>query len=196
MLEPIEARVPVRLARLERIPASPEFVAQPMDLFNRLGAAMTQLVKRFEDPAKMLRLSRFELEGSLMTVNRKIRRAASDLCAAQSAAQAEAASEQGWSDKADVALAHGRDELARSAIAQRLLAGERSAAAITAVASLAEAANALAADAERLRTAIADVWTRQRAVTDRFADASNTPDERRIDEELETLKAERLNRAN
>ena len=69
-------------------------------------------------------------------------------------------------------------------------------AAVTAVATLAEAATALAADAARLRTAIADVWTRQRAITERFADASNTPDERQIDEELETLKTARLNRAN
>ena len=122
MLEPIEARVPVRAARLERMSAAPAPAAQPVDLFARLGAAVTHLVERLEDPAKMLRLSRFELEGSLMSVNRKLRRAASDLRAGQNVAQVEAAIEQGWSDKAEVAMAHGRDDLARSAIAERLMA--------------------------------------------------------------------------
>ncbi len=196
MLEPLEARAPVRTPRLERMSSPAAKAPEPVALFTRFGQAVTHLVERLEDPARMLRLSRIELEGSLMAVNRKIRRAAADLRAVQNAEQAEAAAEQGWSDKADLAVAHGRDDLARLAIVQRLLAGQRRSAAQDAVAASIEAANVLASDADRLRTAIADVWLRQRALTGRFADASVTPDEATIDEELETLKAARQTRAN
>ena len=196
MLEPLEARVPVRPARLERMSAPAAPVPPPTNLLARFGVAVTQLVERLENPARMLRLARFDLEGQLMSVNRKMRQAAADLRAARHAEQAERAAEARWTDKADVAVAHGRDDLARLAIIERSLAGQRLAAAVAAVFAFTETTTALAEDADRLRTAIADVWTRQRAVTDRFAEASMTPDERTIDEELETLKAERLNRAN
>ena len=196
MLEPIEAKVPVRHARLERMTAPAPNVQQPLDLFARFSAAVSQLVERLEDPARMLRLARFELEGQLISLHRKMRAAAADLRAARGAEQAEAAAEQGWSDKADVAVAHGRDDLARLAIVERSLAGQRRAAATQAVAALSDATTAIAADAERLRAAIADVWTRQRAVTNRFADGGTAPDECTIDEQLISLKAARQTRAN
>jgi len=197
VLEPLEARVPVRAARLERMSApAPAAAPPPVDLFARVGQVVTRLVERLEDPVRMLRLSRIELEGSLMAVNRKIRRAAADLRAAQDAAQAEASAEQGWSDKAAVAVAHGRDDLARQAIVQRVLAGQRRVAAQEAAETGSDVTAALHADAERLRCAIADIWLRQRALTDRFGDAIVAPDDATIDQELDSLKAERLARAN
>jgi phage shock protein A len=196
VLEPLEARVPVRAPRLERMSAPAAAAPLPADLLARVGQVVTRLVERLEDPVRMLRLSRMELEGSLMAVNRKIRRAAADLRAAQDAALAEASAEQGWSDKADVALAHGRDDLARQAIVQRVLAGQRRVAAQEAVEAGSDTTAALQADAERLRSAIADVWLRQRALTNRFGDAIVAPDEATIDQELDSLKAARLARAN
>ena len=207
MLEPLEARLPVRAPRLERIAtpvADAPFAAAVADhagpllqrLLGAVSANVVRLVDRLEDPARMLRLSRFELEGSLIAISRALRTAAADLAAADRAITDALASGHGWDAKADTALAHGREDLARLAIAERLRAADRVEALTRRRDTLAARRADLDAEALRLRSAIGEVWTRQRALADQFGDHSSAPDETAIDAALDHFKAARLSRPN
>ena len=207
MLEPLEARLPVRAPRLERIatpvadaPFAAAAAAQAGPLLQRMigavSANVVRFVDRLEDPARMLRLSRVELESSLIAVGRAIRAVAADLAAAESAIADAQAAAKSWDDKAEIALTHGREDLARRALAERLCADDRVEGIAARRATLAGRHADFLAEADRVRTAIGAVWLRQRALADRFGDGGNAPDETAIDAALNHFKAARSSRPN
>lgn len=134
MLEPLEARVPERVIRLEPVAAAPEarrtesrfapvaaFFASPM--FSRLGdimaANMGAMLDRAEDPARMIRMIILEMEETLVEVRASAAKAIADAKELRAAVRRLDGIQADWSGKAELAVAHDRDDLARAALVER-----------------------------------------------------------------------------
>ena len=132
MLEPLEARVPERAIRLEPVAPAPRrsesrfapvaaFLSGPM--FSRLGdimaANMGAMLDRAEDPAKMIRMIILEMEETLVEVRASAARSIADAKEIKASVRRLETLSADWSDKAELAIAHDREDLARAALVER-----------------------------------------------------------------------------
>lgn len=88
--------------------------------FKELASSnLNSLIEKTSSPAKMLRLLQTEIEEAIISLDRDAARAGrrADEAEANCAAQDKAAGD--WKDKAKLALASGREDLARAALAER-----------------------------------------------------------------------------
>lgn len=182
MLEPIEARVPVRNAvRLEPV-AAPErrrsdsrfapiaaFFASPV--FSRLGdimaANMGAMLDRVEDPARMIRMIILEMEETLVEIRSAAARSVADAKELRLTVVRLEGLGASWADKASLALEKGREDLARAALLER----QKSAAAAEALTAELDAAEttlkAYEADIARLQAKLREARARQHAIAQR-----------------------------
>jgi phage shock protein A len=201
VLEPLEARVPVRPQRLERLATQPP-AANPGEapLLVRLGGVLTErfhaLVATLEDPQRMLRLSQSELEASLAAVQRDLRSRAAEASRTEQARAKAFEDAKGWADKAAFALRKGRDDLARLAVEQELRASALAASAAAELERLGAQVASVQAEAERLRAAIGELWLRRRALSETFVEPALLPDAAAIDAAFQQMKAAQTPRPN
>src|SRR3954471_18694155 len=94
-----------------------------MGIFSRtrdiFAANMTELLDRSEDPSKMIRMIILEMEETLVEV-----RASAARCIADGKEMRRALSrlydlQNSWTEKAELALSKGREDLAKSALLER-----------------------------------------------------------------------------
>ena len=139
-----------------------------MTIFSRtrdiINSNINALLDKAEDPEKMVRLIIQEMEGTLVEVRSASARAIADrkeLARRQEWLAAEAAE---WERKAEVAVAKGRDDLAKGALAERNRAQE-AAEALTRELELVEQTLAkLNEDIAALQAKIKDAKARQNAI--------------------------------
>ena len=139
-----------------------------MTIFSRtrdiINSNINALLDKAEDPEKMVRLIIQEMEGTLVEVRSASARAIADrkeLARRQEWLAAEAAE---WERKAEVAVAKGRDDLAKGALAERNRARE-AAEALTRELELVEQTLAkLNEDIAALQAKIKDAKARQNAI--------------------------------
>ena len=139
-----------------------------MTIFSRtrdiINSNINALLDKAEDPEKMVRLIIQEMEGTLVEVRSSSARAIADrkeLARRQEWLAAEAAE---WERKAEVAVAKGRDDLAKGALAERNRARE-AAEALTRELELVEQTLAkLNEDIAALQAKIKDAKARQNAI--------------------------------
>jgi phage shock protein A len=137
-LEILEARVPVRtpvlVKQVETVQDSLASRLAPVagwlsgPVFSRardiFAANMTELLDRAEDPARMIRMIILEMEETLVEVRATAARSIADIKEMRRAVSRLDDLQSNWTDKAELALSKGRDDLAKAALVEKQKAGE------------------------------------------------------------------------
>ena len=85
---------------------------------------MTELLDRAEDPARMIRMIILEMEETLVEVRATAARSIADIKEMRRAVSRLDDLQANWTDKAELALSKGRDDLAKAALVERQKAGD------------------------------------------------------------------------
>ena len=185
MLESLEARVPTRAIRLERIETAPQpapesrfapvaaFFSGPV--FSRLSDIMAAnvgtLLDRAEDPARMIRMIILEMEETLVQVRASAARSIADAKELRASLGRLEAVQASWTDKAELALSKGREDLARAALIERQKTAEIGRSLEAELDTVEESLKAYEADIARLQTKLREARGRQHAIATRMESA-------------------------
>jgi phage shock protein A len=147
-----------------------------MSIFSRLtdivNSNITALLDRAEDPAKLIRLIVQEMEDTLVEVRSDAARLIAERkeIARRLAKLKEAEGE--WQKRAELAVARGRDDLARAALVERTKVGELAVTLARDDEILAERMQNLDADIQRLQSKLAEAKAKQASLTARAKTAN------------------------
>ena len=181
-LEPIEAKVPTRTPRM----AAPEQVTETVrfaplasllngPIFTRtrdiIAANVTELLDRSEDPARMIRMIIVEMEETLVEVRATAARSIADMKEMRRAIDRLDGIQSNWTEKAQLALGKGREDLARAALGEKQKAGEMAASLSEEVGQIEAVLRGYEADIARLQAKLAEARARQNAIASRFESA-------------------------
>ena len=181
-LEILEAKVPVRMPRLIEVETEPKsgrfapvagWLSGPVfsrarDIF---AANMTELLDRAEDPARMIRMIIMEMEETLVEVRATAARSIADIKEIRRAEARLTELQANWTDKAELALSKGRDDLAKQALAERQKAAEMAEELRDEVSQLEQVLRGYEADIARLQAKLREARGRQNAIAARFESA-------------------------
>jgi phage shock protein A len=184
-LEPIVARPAVRIARAAEpkpddatvrfAPLAPiaSFLGGPIFTRTRdiVAANMAELLDRSEDPSRMIRMIIVEMEETLVEVRATAARSIADIKEMRRACQRLDDLQQGWVEKAGLALEKGREDLARAALAEKQKAAEMAEGLHAEVSQIEVVLKGYEADIQRLQAKLAEARARQNAIASRFESA-------------------------
>src|SRR5688572_31466656 len=134
--EPIEARPAIRIPRQtetgqETIRLAPLAGILSGPIFTRtrdiVAANMAELLDRSEDPSRMIRMIIVEMEETLVEVRATAARSIADIKEMRRACQRLDELQHSWTEKAELALEKGREDLARAALSEKQKAAEMAA---------------------------------------------------------------------
>lgn len=139
-----------------------------MGVFSRLGdiinSNLTTLLDRAEDPDKIVRLIVQEMEDTLVEVRATAARSIAERKElARRLTHTEAAQTE-WERKAELAITHGRDDLARAALVARSEATQTAEILRQEITALDEALAKTNEDLERLQAKLDEAKTKQKAI--------------------------------
>jgi phage shock protein A len=148
-----------------------------MSIFSRtrdiIAANVIDLVERSDDPAKTIRVVILEMEETLVEVRATAARYIADSKEKRRQLARLAELQDNWTERAELALSRGRDDLARAALMEKEklidLAGEIEAE----VAGIEAALRASEADIAKLQAKLREARVRQNAVFTRIESAQN-----------------------
>jgi hypothetical protein len=120
LVAPVEDRATTRFAPLAGFLSGPVF-SRARDI---IAANMTELLDRAEDPARMIRVIIVEMEETLVEVRATAARTIADMKEMGRSLMRLEKIEANWTDKAELALSKGRDDLARAALIERQQAAD------------------------------------------------------------------------
>jgi phage shock protein A len=180
-LEPIEARPAIRIPRqtedrnetvvrfapLSGILSGPIFT-RPRDI---IAANMTELLDRSEDPARMIRMIINEMEETLVEVRATAARSIADIKEMRRACNRLDDLQHGWTEKAELALEKGREDLARAALGEKQKAAEMAESLHAEVSQIEQVLRGYEADIQRLQVKLAEARARQNAIATRLESA-------------------------
>ena len=139
-----------------------------MSIFSRLtdiiNSNLNALLDKAEDPEKMVRLIIQEMEEALVEVRSTSARAIADRKELERRRDWHQAEAQEWERKAEIAVAKGRDDLAKGALVEGNKASEVGSAVTTELEVLESALTKLNEDVGVLQAKIADAKARQNAI--------------------------------
>ena len=181
-LEVLEAKVPVRTPRLIEVETEPNngrfapvagWLSGPVfsrarDIF---AANMTELLDRAEDPARMIRMIILEMEETLVEVRATAARSIADIKEMRRAVTRLEEIQANWTDKAELALSKGRDDLAKAALLERQKAAEMADGMCEEVLQLEQVLKGYEADIAKLQAKLREARARQNAIQARFESA-------------------------
>ena len=147
-----------------------------MGIFSRtrdiIAANVTDLLDKAEDPAKMIRMIIVEMEETLV----EVRSSAARSIAEQKEMRAQIAKlervQQGWAEKAELALSKDREDLAKGALVEKQKAADLADHLAAEIAAHDAALAASEADIARVQTKLREARTRQNAITSRLEAAN------------------------
>ena len=180
-LEIIEAKVPVRTARMtqESDPritgiapivtwfSGPVF-SRARDIF---AANMTELLDRAEDPARMIRMIILEMEETLVELRASAARSIADAKEMKRAIGRLDEIQIGWTDKAELALSKDRDDLAKAALIERQKAADMAEGLRAEMDQIQQVLKGYEGDIARLQNKLREARTRQNAIAARLESA-------------------------
>jgi phage shock protein A len=148
-----------------------------MSIFSRtrdiIAANVIDLVNRSDDPAKTIRVIIMEMEETLVEVRAAAARSIADQ-KEKSRQVAQVAQLQGsWTERAELALSKGRDDLARLALIEKEKLTDLVEELREEIAGIDHGLRALEADIAKLQAKLREARARQNAVTTRFETAHN-----------------------
>ena len=182
-LEPIEARVPTRTPRMAEPKAEETTTVRfaPLagilsgPIFTRtrdiIAANMTELLDRAEDPARMIRMIICEMEETLVEVRATAARSIADIKEMRRAMARLDALQDNWSEKAELALEKGREDLARAALKEKQKAGDMADGLRAEMAEIETVLRGYEKDIARLQAKLAEARSRQAAIATRLESA-------------------------
>ena len=180
-LEPIVAVPAVRIPRQteDRTEASVRFA--PLSgilsgpIFTRtrdiIAANMSELLDRSEDPARMIRMIINEMEETLVEVRATAARSIADIKEMRRACNRLDDLQHGWTEKAELALEKGREDLARAALGEKQKAAEMAESLHAEVSQIEQVLRGYEADIAKLQGKLREARGRQNAIAARFESA-------------------------
>jgi len=179
-LEILEARVPVRIPRLVKT-AEPASRLAPVGawlsgpVFSRardiFAANMADLLDRAEDPARMIRMIILEMEETLVDVRATAARSIADIKELRGAVVRLDALQATWTEKAELALSKGREDLAKAALVERQSAADMASGLRDEMAQMEQVLRGYEADIAKLQGKLREARARQNAIAARFESA-------------------------
>lgn len=180
-LEPIVARPAVRMARQAEAGQETTIRFAPLSgilsgpIFTRtrdiIAANMTELLDRSEDPARMIRMIINEMEETLVEVRATAARSIADIKEMRRACTRLDDLQHGWTEKAELALEKGREDLARAALAEKQKAAEMAEGLHAEISQIEQVLRGYEADIQRLQAKLAEARARQNAIASRLESA-------------------------
>ena len=155
-----------------------------MGIFSRtrdiIAANVTDLLDRAEDPAKMIRMIIMEMEETLVEVRASAARTIADQKEMRRTIAKIDQAQANWSEKAELALSKGREDLAKAALIEKAKLGQMAEQMQGEIAALDEALNHHELDIGKLEAKLREARSRQSAVLSRLETAQNRAKMRRM----------------
>jgi phage shock protein A len=149
----------------------------PMGIFSRtrdiIAANVTDLLDKAEDPAKMIRMIIMEMEETLVEVRASAARTIADQKEMGRQIGKLDRLQEGWVEKAELALSKGRDDLAKAALFEKQKAADMADQLKTEIEVLNDALRAAETDIAKLQNKLREARARQNAVMTRMESAQN-----------------------
>jgi phage shock protein A len=146
-----------------------------MSIFSRtrdiVAANFTDLLDKAEDPAKMIRMIIMEMEETLVEVRSSAARSIADQKEMRSQIAWLERLQQGWLEKAELALSKDREDLAKAALGEKQKAADMADHLKAEIAVLDDAMRASEADIAKLQGKLREARTRQNAINARLESA-------------------------
>ena len=148
-----------------------------MGIFSRtrdiIAANMTDLLDKAEDPAKMIRMIILEMEETLVEVRASAARTIADQKEMRRHVSKLEGLQHSWTEKAELALSKGREDLAKAALMERQKAGDMADQLKAEVAVLDDALRANEEDIAKLQNKLREARVKQSNVQTRLESATN-----------------------
>ena len=148
-----------------------------MSIFSRtrdiIAANVTDLLDRAEDPAKMIRMIIMEMEETLVEVRVSAARTIADQKEMRRHIGKLDQLRAGWTEKAELALSKGREDLAKAALVEKQKAGAMADELKREIALLDEALAASEEDIAKLQAKLREARARQSSIEARLESARN-----------------------
>jgi len=180
-LEPIVARPAVRIPRQPEAGSETTVRFAPLSgilsgpIFTRtrdiIAANMTELLDRSEDPARMIRMIIVEMEETLVEVRATAARSIADIKEMRRACNRLDDLQSGWTEKAQLALEKGREDLARAALSEKQKAAEMAEGLHAEISQIEQVLRGYEADIQRLQAKLAEARARQNSIASRLESA-------------------------
>jgi phage shock protein A len=180
-LEIIEAKVPVRTPVLEREPERAFERLAPVTswlngpVFSRardiFAANMTELLDRAEDPARMIRMIILEMEETLVEVRATAARSIADIKEMRRSLTRLEQIQDGWTEKAELALSKDREDLAKAALVERQKAADMAEGLLAEITQIETVLRGYEADIAKLQGKLREARARQNAIQHRLESA-------------------------
>ncbi len=147
-----------------------------MGIFSRtrdiVAANMAELLDRADDPAKMVRIIILEMEETLVEVRASAARTIADQKEMRRHIQKLADLEANWTEKAELALSKGREDLAKAALVERRKAADMGAQLRAEVTLLEDALRSSEEDIAKLQSKLREARAKQNAIATRLESAN------------------------
>ena len=146
-----------------------------MSIFSRtrdiVAANMTELLDRAEDPARMIRMIILEMEETLVEVRASAAKMIADGKDMRRTLHRLDELQSSWTEKAELALSKGREDLAKAALIERQKAADMSAGLNEEIRVLDETLKTYEADIAKLQGKLREARARQNAIAHRLESA-------------------------
>ena len=148
----------------------------PMSIFSRtrdiVAANFTDLLDKAEDPAKMIRMIILEMEETLVEVRASAARTIADQKEMRYQIARLEKLQESWTEKAELALSKGREDLAHGALTEKRKAADAADGLQAEIELLDDAMRASEADIARLQAKLREARMRQTATQSRLESAN------------------------
>ncbi|WP_414902991.1 phage shock protein PspA [Sphingomonas flavalba] len=148
-----------------------------MGIFSRtrdiIAANVTDLLDRAEDPAKMIRMIIIEMEETLVEVRASAARTIADQKEMRRHIVKLGSLQDGWTEKAELALSKGREDLAKAALVEKQKARDMAEQMEAEIKLLDDALHASETDIAKLQAKLREARARQNAIVTRMESAHN-----------------------
>lgn len=146
-----------------------------MSIFSRtrdiMAANLTELLDRAEDPARMIRMVILEMEETLVEVRASAARSIADAKEMRRAMVRLEGLTDSWTEKAELALSKGREDLAKQALIERQKAADMAKGLEEEVGVVESTLKAYEADIAKLQAKLREARARQNAISTRIESA-------------------------
>ncbi len=146
-----------------------------MGIFSRtrdiIAANVTDLLDKAEDPAKMIRMIILEMEETLVEVRASAARTIADQKEMRRQIGKLERLQESWTEKAELALSKGREDLAKAALVEKQKAGDMASSLQAEIDVLDDALRASEADIAKLQGKLREARARQNAIQNRIESA-------------------------
>ena len=148
-----------------------------MSIFRRTldiaAANFSDLLDRAEDPAKLIRMIILEMEETLVEVRSSAARDIADQKEMRRHIAKLEEMQASWTEKAELALSKGREDLAKAALVEKQKAGGMAAELGLQIATIEEALRTSEADIAKLQAKLREARAKQNAIASRMESANN-----------------------